>query len=259
MTGCDRDYVLRCTKMLARKLTCCLLLGLVGNVVGRTPSLVAACEPFGNKFPRRAITSLNATHFSEDAAILTARAARVVSGPWLCAKQAARFDRDLRHIRARFPTLTDVHAVPGFVLDQVLIQLDDHAPWRTAWMNGTVNTGNSQVDPLLERFRAAAIMPLTVHSLLLFLVRFAQPLNVPALVSKLRSASPYFAVVQPNNVVALSATNQLTFEKQSGKRLYKFSFGCEGVTLQSQSTWEIAISPRGTIRRTAVHDAPCVS
>jgi hypothetical protein len=234
------------------------MLGLVGSVVGRTPASVAACKSLENESPRGAITSLDAARFSEDATILTARAARVVSGPWLCAKQAARFDRDLRHIRARFPTLTDVHAVPEFVLDQVMIQLDNHAPWRTEWLNGAINTGSVRVDALLDRFRAAAIMPLTVDSLLLFVVHFAEPLNVPVLVSQLRPASPYFAVVQPNNVVALSATNQLTFEKQSGKRLYKFSFGCEGMTPQSQSTWEIAISPRGTIRRTAVHDAPCV-
>jgi hypothetical protein len=232
------------------------MLGLVGSVVGRTPASVAACKPLGNESPRRAITSLDAARFSEDATILTAR---VVSGPWLCAKQAARFDGDLRRIRARFPTLIDVHAVPEFVLNEVLIRLDDHAPWRTEWMNGTVNTGNSQVDALLARFRAATIMPLTVDSLLWFVVRFAEPLNVPALVSQLRPTTPYFSAVQPNNVFALSATNQLTFEKRSGKRLYKFSFGCEGMTPQSQSTWEIAILPRGTIRRTAVHDAPCVS
>jgi len=45
----------------------------------------------GTRPPRGAITSDNAARFSQDATIL---AARVAVGPWLCGKQAAKFDRD---------------------------------------------------------------------------------------------------------------------------------------------------------------------
>ena len=193
---------------------------LVAVVVGAAPATaLAACHGMGTRPPRGAITSDNAARFSEDATIL---AARVAVGPWLCGQRAAKFDRDLKRIRARFPAVTDIHALPDFALDQILIEVDTRAPWFAQWASGMILTGDARVDMLLGRFQTAAIDSLFKGSAS-FVIRFSEPLNIPLIAKKFRSASPYFQVVQENGTVGDG--NRITFQNISGRRTYTFSLG----------------------------------
>jgi hypothetical protein len=197
------------------------------------------------------ITPENVGSFSPDALTL---AAGLTHEPWLSAETAALLDADLLQIRARFPQVHDVHARPDVVLTNLIIALDFDAPWFDSWKSESLATGDPAVDTLQQTFHAIKLTsgygldmadPNHYHT---FLLTFAQPLNIRAIVPLFAVASGHFRHVQPNYLYGDG--DRITFEQMGESKRYVFSKGggdCPAGCTQ-RHFWEFTLLSGGEIR-----------
>lgn len=195
------------------------------------------------------VTRDSAPSFSHDALAL---AVRVADGPWISADAAAQFDADLKRIRERYPQVKDIHAFGDASLTGALVVVKPGAPWRATWRGGSsVTTGEAALDALLTEFRAERAVFLADFNDggEVYLLEFAQPLNIRALAPRLKSASPNIASAEVDGVVGDG--NRITYESLpgGGGKKYVFSRGwgdCLAGCI-NRHYWEFTIAPSGSI------------
>src|ERR1051325_10301604 len=134
------------------------------------------------------VTRLNDRSYSEDAKRLAARSS---TGPWISANLANIYQRDLSGIRTKYANLNDIHAAIGFSLTDVLISVKSSASFATAWKAGTVRTGVASIDNVLAPYNPVSVQRIAdFGAYQVYLLQFAQSLNITALLNPIKSSSP---------------------------------------------------------------------
>jgi hypothetical protein len=207
-------------------------------------AIAMGCGGGGGGRSQLNVTRGNAPSFTEDALILAARQA---DGPWLSADLAGEIDTDIQRIRQQYPQVTDVHALPDFVLNQLIVACETDAAWLPAWRSGTMHTGVAELDALLVEFDCVRVEPLTPWTESdTFILHFAQPLNTRALEARFEAASPSIRHASDNGIIGDS--DRIDLDQSSGKK-YTFSAGwgdcpagCTG-----RHYWEFTLNGDGSI------------
>jgi hypothetical protein len=221
--------------------------------MGRSPLLVATillavnvgCGGGGSEPAEVVITQANASTFSEDAKLLAAREA---DGAWISAEDAASFDADLQRIRGQYPIVNTIHARRTYSLTDLMVGIKLTTPWRDGWKSQTLATGDSGVDGVLNGFHAASVTPMQqLDDHQLFLLRFAQPMHVPACVDPVKSSNVCF--VYAGDTGRQGDGDDITFERVGDVKKYTFSHGwgdCSSGCI-SRHFWQVSLMPEGSM------------
>lgn len=190
-----------------------------------------------------AITPLTESRYTDDAKVLAVRLAG--DSPWISATLAGAFDADMSRIRSAYPAVKDIHTFPGFVLNELIFDVNLNAPWIDRWRNGTVMTGDRRIDALLQTYNAVSVRSLGPFSVGEgFLVTLGQSLNIPAILIPFRESSSQFTSVTENGLGTGGSPDDIFFDSASHPRRYAFFKGIGDV---SGHTWEFTLQNDGTI------------
>ncbi|GAB4453817.1 MAG: hypothetical protein OHK0029_07370 [Armatimonadaceae bacterium] len=211
-----------------------------------TGGLLVGCGSGSSSTANRSGNVTRGAGYSEDAVILASREA---SGAWIPAEVAAQRDADLKQIRAKYPNLTEIHARPVAMLNDLLVKVDSDASWTDEWKQGDLALGETGVDPLLREYRATKVKYIfdTQDGAYWYTLTFDQPLNVQKLTEMFRQAGGDVRYAEPNHLAGDG--DNIIFRAENGKRIYDFSKGwgdCPAGCIERRH-WVVTIETDGTM------------
>jgi hypothetical protein len=145
--------------------------------------------------------------YSKDARILAARLSKDV---WIDVSIASEIDSALSLARLSWPSLGSIHALPDFVLDELIIRVTDDVAGK--WNAGQFLVDDSYLDSLSRTFYLASIRVLDAQ---FFSMKFAQSLNIPQLV-KLYQRSPHVLSVEADAIATIDGVDNIVAFKKAG-------------------------------------------
>lgn len=153
------------------------------------------------------------------------------------------------HEKANEVTETyEIHARAPGPPREVLVEADSAAPWVDAWRNGDTETGNAEVDELIDRFdfSLAEFRELT-HTLpaVMAILRSDRAINIFA-AARLLAELPDVNDAYPNSVTDGNEISVLFFDDHL-RYTFEYGFGdCPSGCL-NQHTWKFKVFTDGTV------------
>ncbi len=128
----------------------------------------------------------------------------------------AKISSALEKARATRDTLKTIHAFKDYVQNQLIV--GSSAPWTQQWKNGSILTGYSPIDSLLQQYHVTSIES---HSDW-FLLKFAQTIHAPNL-RKLFERDSSISYAEPNSMCCDGNNIEMIF--RDGEWGFGFSYG----------------------------------
>lgn len=178
---------------------------------------------------------------SPDAVTLTLRLQE--SGIFLDEKLADEVEWALAAARTAHDRLAELHALPDYVPDQLIVSCSPSAPWLAAWNRGQVETGYEPIDSLGKSYDLLSVERIG-SDLPHFLLTFARPMRVPELARHYVSV-PGVITANPNSVAGDG--NRIECFRKDNLWHFVFSEGwgdCPSGCL-NRRYWYVLVQPDG--------------
>lgn len=201
----------------------------------------ASVPPGSGGLPAGVVTRDEEPRFTADGLLLASLSA---TDAWIPLALATAIDADLVRIRSAYPILARIHARPRSEPKTLLVTLHPAAPFRDAWIAGTLTTGDTGLDALLTQFNATGVRHLTGD---LFVITFAQWLNTNRLAGAVKAASTQIRGAGEN--LTVGDGDQILRSEVDGVRTYAFVQGwgdCPAGCIY-RHRWNVSIAPDGTL------------